>query len=89
VADALDRFREILLKANPDLRPEQIDPGILRARFEMGGTECGYIAKRPALLKQHALGQSLQQGVAPKEAMQRAGVRKSWGYELMGRKVRR
>lgn len=86
MADIVDDFLARLRQHIPESTPDRLRALEVDIRGHWGGTTKAYIAKRPAVLKQHRLALALQQaapGVAA--AFQQAGVRRSFGYELLAR----
>ena len=88
MADLLDR----ILQRVGDLAQVPIDVRQrveVEIRQELGGTDGGYIAKRPALRQAVAMGAQLQAGVPLGQAMRNAGCSRSTGYRILGKSARR
>lgn len=89
MADILDRMLQRLQALAPEVQEPRLTALEAQLRAELGGCEAGYIAKRPALQRQHALGQALQAGLAPADAFAATGIARSTGFRLIGRPLRR
>lgn len=83
MADIIDDFLQRLLAVAPGLAESPALPMLeAELRHTWGGTE-PYVAKRPGQWRQMVIGQQLQAGQSMAEAIARAGVRRSRGYEIL------
>lgn len=89
MADILDKLISNLRQQIPELPAERLQFAEAMVRAEMGGCEGGYIAKRPALQRQVAMGQALRTGGSVSQAFAAAGVSERHGYRLLSRPLRR
>lgn len=89
MADILDRILHTLAQVAPDIPADAITATEARIRFEFGGCDGGYIAKRPALQRAVVIGQQLRQGANLAQAVQAAGVKRRQGFNLLAKPVRR
>lgn len=85
MADFLDRVLQQLATELPELPPQRLQAAEVKIRAIEGGTEAGYIAKRPMLMRINRMGQALQHGAALGDAIQAAGVKRRQGYNILRR----
>jgi hypothetical protein len=64
------------------------DRELLQLRQRWGGARL-YLKKAPAFQKQQQLGEQLAAGAPVGDAFNDAGCKRAWGYELLGRRLRR
>jgi len=84
MADLLDR----ILQRVGDLAhvPAEVRDRVeVELRQELGGTDGGYIAKRPALRHAVTMGAQLQAGQSIPQAIQACGLKRRQGYKILGR----
>lgn len=88
MADILDKLISHLRTQMPELPHERLAFAEAMVRAEMGGCDGGYIARRPAMQRQVAIGQQLAAGATLSQAFQAAGVSRRHGYRLAGKPLR-
>jgi hypothetical protein len=64
------------------------DRELLGLRQRWGGVRL-YLRKAPAFQKQQQLGEKVATGTPVGDAINDAGCKRAWGYELLGRRLRR
>lgn len=89
MADILDRILNTLSQVAPDISADALTATEARLRFEFGGCDGGYIAKRPALQRSTVIGQQLRQGASLEQAVQAAGIKRRQGFNLLAKPVLR
>lgn len=81
MADIVDDFLARLRHHLPETPPDRLRALEVEVREHWGGSDRLYVAKRPALVKQHRLALALQQGLPNlQQAFARAGVSRRTGY---------
>ena len=85
MADVLDRVLKLVAAELPEVRADRLLQVEVSLRAELGGTEAGYIAKRPTLMRISRMGHALQHGLPLGDAIQAAGVRRRQGYNILKR----
>ena len=81
VDDVLQRLRALA----PDI-PAQITQQLEAQTREAWGATRPYVAKRPALQRSVVLGDGLRAGKSLTEVFDQAGIKRSFGYELLARR---
>lgn len=85
MADIVDDVLQRLRALAPDI-PAQITQQLeAQTRQAWGGTE-PYVAKRPALQRSLVLGEGLRAGKPLAQVFDEAGIKRRFGYTLMGRR---
>jgi hypothetical protein len=64
------------------------DRELLQLRQQWGGARL-YLKKSPALPTQKELGERIASGLSVRDAFSAVGCGRTWGYELLGRKLNR
>jgi hypothetical protein len=86
MADMLDDFLQRLRTLAPDLPAQTTLQLEVQTRQAWGGTDRNYIAKRPALQRTVKIGESLRAHKPLAQVFEDAGVRKTFGYDLLRRR---
>jgi hypothetical protein len=88
MADFLDRVLSTLAQTLPEISPDRLRAAEVHIRQIDGGTEAGYIAKRPADRRAWVVGQQLQAGSALGDCFAAAGIKRRQGYNILQRPLR-
>lgn len=84
MADTLDKVLKRVFELVPV--PQDVQDRVqLDLRQDLGGSEFGYIAKRPALRHAVTMGAQLQAGQSIPQAIQACGLKRRQGYKILGR----
>lgn len=85
MADIVDDFMQRLRAIAPDFPMHAAQQLESQTRQAWGGVK-PYVAKRPALQRAISIGESLRAHKPLAKVFEDAGVRKTFGYELLQRK---
>jgi hypothetical protein len=85
MADLLDRILQRVSTLAPDVPGDVLTRVEVDLRAELGGTDGGYIARRPALRHAETLGLKLRTGVPLDEAIKACGIKRRQGYNILSR----
>lgn len=89
MADFLDRMLSVLATELPELTPDRALSVELKLRQVEGGTEAGYIAKKPSLQRISRMGQALAHGAALRDVMGAEGCHRATAYRILSRPLKR
>lgn len=89
MADFLDRVLGTLAQSLPEISADRLRAAEVQIRQIDGGTDAGYIAKRPAERRAWVIGQGLQAGSALGDCFAAAGVKRRQGHYILARPLRK
>jgi hypothetical protein len=89
MADFLDRVLSTLAQTLPEVTADRLRAAEVQIRQIDGGTEAGYIAKRPADCRAWLIGQQLQAGATLGDCFAAAGVKRRQGHYILTRPLRK
>ncbi len=85
MADIVDDFIQRLRAIVPDVPAHAVQQLEVQTRQAWGGTE-PYVGKRPSRQRSMQIGEGLRAHKPLAEVFADAGVRRAYGYRLLGRK---
>jgi hypothetical protein len=85
--DIFLRFFAVLQQHGHQVPSDTQAAAEVQLRQELGGNRV-YIPRAPSRVKKQRLASALRSGANIREAMERARVGRSWGFELLGQKSR-